>query len=277
LLSDVVPVSQPAACCQSRLCSRTGIKGGLLETLPSFLPTRPLPPRRIFFISPFLPRLSFYYILAAMVRLVSRLLPLLAAATSALAAIKGGDLIGRDVSIAPRHVSPDVSVEAVLLLDVEFETSASVIVGLGALSAELDLDIEVGKGGLDLGVDVGLGLPGRKGLSVDVCLRALLAKLQLNLDGEVTCTGPPISTLKQPIKGRSSVPCNCNHPDITLELIVPDIVLDVQASYSFIAAQELVFVFTKHGKQSKVVASKPKMEWPEPKKCKLGYEQPFKC
>lgn len=205
-----------------------------------------------------------------MVRILSFALPLLALASQSLASYYGAELIGRDVDLAVRHdVYPRTSVEAALHIDVELDAVLGVIVGLGDIDLGVDLDLELGKGGLHLGVGVGL----HAGLSLDVCLRALLAKVMLTLDGTKTCSGPSKEVLKQPLSGRKSIPCQCTDPNVKLELVVPEISLDVIAKAILLAQIDLLFSLTRNTKTYDIVASKSKVQYPGPKKCKLGYEK----
>jgi hypothetical protein len=209
-----------------------------------------------------------------MVRVLSLALPLLTLASQALATYYGSELIGRDVDLAVRHAYPETSVEASLFIDIELKTELDVIIGLFGIDLGMEVDVEVGKGAH---LCVGLGLQAHKGLSLEVCIRALLAKVVLTIDGTTTCSGPSKKALKQSLYGRKTVPCQCTDPNVYLELVIPDISLEVEATATLLAQIELLFSLTKDTKKHSIVASKPKVQFPEPKKYKMGYEKTIHC
>lgn len=220
-----------------------------------------------------LPLLKPFYSLPTMVKILSNLLPCLAfalhtfAANVELSRLETSNIAVRNVdnNVVPIH-------EATLDIHVEFETHASLIVGLGHRNFGLDLELG-GHHKPHLGF--GFRAKGPVGLSVDICLRAFLANLQLTMDGNVLCTGP--SDLSNSLAKQSIIGCTCTDPNVSLDLHLPDEKDDLEATIDLFSVKDFHFVLTIDGKTYPITVNQPAKTCDDTNKCKMEYHNTVTC
>lgn len=179
-----------------------------------------------------------------------------------------------DIAVRDLKETVQATREAILDIHVEFETHASLIVGLGD-RGNFGIDLELGGEHKKPHLGLGFKAQGPVGLSVDICIRALLANLQLTLDGNVACTGP--SNLSTSVSSQTVIACSCTDPNISLDLHLPKEKLDLKTTVDIFALQNFNFVFTKDNATYPITVSKPAKTCDDKKKCTMEYHNTVAC